>query len=320
MSTKKTTSVKRERMSEKGARLKCLVEPFFLPGDIEPLPEKPCSVNDLLTRIAKHLDSVASPDFGGITFTEEERMNERITWANAAMRELWNWIAAHAVAGDATAQGKVFESALDITSSFIACARQKLPGIVKRAEKANLIPGYISVDKCSQESMKRLCKDIGQGTRFPFPLEAPGVKGKKQKGKLSTAQHDLVNRLWSYMEDHRLRRAHAAHFAEVFEAAREDIHPLVLAMMELPPLSPETLPNWKKAGRQVIENHTDGNPKKHLAFQPGGFFASLGLPVATAKRQEITLWKRLDEAWELRAESMAALPADSPNRKAYSRR
>ena len=91
-------------------------------------------------------------------------------------------------------------------------------------------------------------------------------------------------------------------------------------MMELPPLSPETLPNWKKAGRQVIEDHTDGNPKKHQAFQPGGFFASLRLPAATAKRQEITLWKRLDEAWELRAESMAALPADSPHRKEYSRR
>jgi hypothetical protein len=183
--------------------------------------------------------------------------------------------------------------------------------------------------------MKRLCKDIGQGTRFPFPLEAPGVKGKKQKGKLSTAQHDLVNRLWSYMEEHRLRHAHATLFAETAlkygeteeylkeygtHCTREDIPAVLLAMMELPPLSPETLPNWKKAGRQVIEDHTDGNPKKHLAFQPGGFFASLGLPPTRAKRQEIPLWKRLDEAWELRAESMAALPADSPHRKPYSRR
>lgn len=320
MTTKKTTRPKRERIGEKGARLKRLAEPLFLPGDVEPPPEKPCSVNDLLTSIAKHLDSVASPDFGSVTFTEEKRTALRIIWANEAMRELWNWIAAHAVAGDPTAQGKVFESALGITSSFIACARQKLPGIVKRAKGANLIPGYISVDKCCQESMERLCKDIGQGTRFPFPLEAPGVKGKKQKGKLKTAQHDLVNRLWSYMEEHRLRRTHAAHFEEVFEAVREDVPPLVLAMMELPPLSPEQWKEWRNVGRRVIEDHTNTNPKEHPAFQPGGFFASLGLPDVTAKRQEITLWKRLDEAWELRAQEMARLPEDSPHCKPYSRR
>lgn len=318
MSTKKALT--RTRKSGTAERLARLMRPFRLPGDVEPPPEKPCSVNDLLTSVAKHLDSVASPDFGGITFTEEQRMNERITWANAAMRELWNWIAAHAVAGDATAQGKVFESALGISGSFIACARQKLPGIVKKAELANIIPGFISLDSCTQEAMKNLCGEIGQGTKFPFPLKAPGAKGRKQKAKLSTAQHGLVQELFGYMEDHRRRIAHAATFADFGACDEAQLPPLLLRMMKLPPLSSETWTQWRDVGRRVIEEATNGNPARHPAFKPGGSLASLGMPATQARRHEITLWKRLAEAWELRAQEMAKLPVESPHRKPYERR
>jgi hypothetical protein len=335
MSPKKRTKEKRQRTSETKARLLRIMEPFFLPGDVEPTPEKPCSVKDLLTSVAKHLDSVAWPDFGGIKFTEEERTRQRLFWTQTAIRELWNWIAAHAQAGNFTAQGKMFETALGITQSFVTAARQKAPGIVRRAKGANLIPGFIARDKCVQESMARLCREIGQGTEFPFPQEPPGVKGKKQKAKLSTAQHDLVNRLWDYMEGHRRRVAHAANFADTAleyghtedyaatfggRCSREDIPLVLLSMMELPPLTPETWKQWRDVGRRVIEEHTNGNPAQHPAFQSGGFFASLGMPDVRAKRQEITLWKRLGEAWELRAESMGRLPPSSPHSKEHSRR
>jgi hypothetical protein len=315
MSKKKALT--RKRKSGTAERLARFFEPFRLPGDEEPLPEKPLPVEDLLARVAKFLDSVASPEFGGMEFTATQKQNERITWANAALRELWNWIAAHAFAGDQTAQAKVFETALGISGSFIACARQKLPGIVKKAELANLIPGFISLDSCTQEAMKNLCGEIGQGTKFPFPLKAPGTKGRKRKAKLSTAHHGLVQELFGYMEDHRRRIAHAATFADFGSCDEAQLPPLLLRMMKLPPLSPETWKQWRDVGRRVIEEHTNGNPLMHPAFLPGGFFASLGV---LDKRGESHFWTRLDEAWELRAQEMARLPEDSPHRKPYSRR
>lgn len=315
MSKKKALTRTRKRGTAE--RLARFFEPFRLPGDEGPLPEKPLPVEELLARVANFLDSVASPEFGGMEFTATQKQNERITWANAALRELWNWIAAHAVAGDQTAQAKVFETALGISGSFIACARQKLPGIVKKAELANLIPGFISLDSCTQEAMKNLCGDIGQGTKFPFPLKAPGAKGRKQKAKLSTAQHGLVQELFGYMEDHRRRKAHAAHFADFGSCDEAQFPPLLLHMMKLPPLSSETWREWHDTGRLVIEASTEGNPFTHPAFIPGGKYASLA---TLDKRGERPLWKRLSEAWELRAQEMARLPEDSPHRKPYSRR
>ncbi len=326
MSTKKATKAKRQRTSETKARLLRIMEPFFLPGDVEPPPEKPCSVEDLLASVAKLLDLVARPDFAGLKLTEAQRTEERITWANAAIRELWNWIAAHAQAGNDTAQSKMFETALGITQSFVTAARQKAPGIVRRAKGANLIPGFIARDKCIQESMARLCREIGQGTEFPFPQEPPGEKGKKQKARLSTAQHDLVNRLWGYMEGHRRRMAHAANSADIAlehghtedyaatfggRCSREDIPSVLLSMMELPPLTPETWQQWRDVGRQVIEEHTNGKPAQHPAFQSGGVFGSLG---SLDKSGEFALWKRLAVAWKLRAEGMSELPVSSPHR------
>jgi hypothetical protein len=315
MSKKKALT--RTRKSGTAERLARLMQPFRLPGDEEPLPEKPLPVEDLLAQIAKHLDKVASPEFGGMKFTESQKHQERIFWAGAAVRGLWNWIAAHAEAGSEAAQAKVFETALGISGSFIACARQKLPGIVKKAELANLIPGFISLDSCTQEAMKNLCGDIGQGTKFPFPLKAPGTKGRKQKAKLSTAQHGLVQELFGYMEDHRRRIAHAATFADFGSCDEAQLPPLLLRMMKLPPLSSETWREWHDTGRLVIEASTEGNPFTHPAFIPGGKYASLA---TLDNRDERPLWKRLSKAWKLRAQEMARLPEHSPHRKRYSRR
>jgi hypothetical protein len=180
---------------------------------------------------------------------------------------------------------------------------------VKKAELANLIPGFISLDSCTQEAMKNLCGEIGQGAKFPFPLRA--------KAKLSTAQNGLVQELFGYMEDHRRRIAHAATFADFGSCDEAQLPPLLLRMMKLPPLSSETWREWHDTGRLVIEASTEGNPFTHPAFIPGGKYASLA---ELDDRDERPLWKRLAEAWELRAQEMARLPEDSPHRKPYSRR
>lgn len=255
-----------------------------------------------------------------------------IDGAADATRATWRWLVAHALNGSVHAQREVFNVAMIVVRSFVLCAGRKLPGVVERAKNANAIPGFVSVDSCVQEDMSRLCQEIEQGRLFPFPLEPPGRKGKKQKAKLSTAQHDLVNRLWKYMEDHRRRIASAAFLADTAlmhgekeeyasqfgeRCSRENIPPLLLAMMELPPLSPETWKKWREVGRRVIEDRTNGNPLMHPAFMPGGFFASLGV---LDKRGESHFWTRLDDAWELRAQEMARLPEDSSHRKPYSRR
>jgi len=70
-----------------------------------------------------------------------------------------------------------------------------------------------------------------------------------------------------------------------------------------------------QARRKATQLMKLGNPAQHAAFQPGGFFESLGV---LDKRKELQLWKRLGEAWELRANSMEALPSDSVHRKEYS--
>jgi len=223
--------------------------------------------------------------------------------------------------GSEAAQTKLFDIALGISGSFVACARQRLPGIVKKAELANLIPGFISRDKCTQDAMQKLCHEIGQGTKFPFPLEAPGEKGRKQKAKLSTAQHGIVQELFGYIEDHRRRIAHAAHFAARWVNSgicdEAQLPPLLLRMMKLPPLSSETWKQWRDVGRLVIEASTKKNPFTHPAFMAGGRYAGLA---TLDKRGEPALWKRLSEAWELRAQEMARLPAESPHRMRYERR
>jgi hypothetical protein len=318
MSKKK--AIARTPKKDAAERVARLMQPFHLPGDEEPPPAKPLAVEDLLAQLAQYLDKVASPEFGGLKFTESQKHQERIFGAGAALRVLWNWIAAHAENGSEAAQTKLFDIALGISGSFVACARQRLPGIVKKAELANVMSGFISRDKCTQDAMQNLCHDIGQGTKFPFPLEAPGAKGRKQKAKLSTAQHGLVQELFGYMEDHRRRIAHAAHFADFGSCDEAQLPPLLLRMMKLPPLSSETWKQWRDVGRLVIEEATSGNPARHPAFQPGGSFASLGMPATQARRHEIALWKRLAEAWELRAQEMARLPAESPHRKPYERR
>lgn len=318
MSKKK--AIARTPKKDAAERVARLMQPFHLPGDEEPRPAKPLAVEDLLAELAQYLDKVASPEFGGLKFTESQKHQERILGTGAALRVLWNWIAAHAENGSEAAQTKLFDMALGISDSFVACARQRLPGIVKKAELANLIPGFISRDKCTQDAMQKLCHEIGQGAKFPFPLEAPGAKGRKQKAKLSTAQHGLVQELFGYMEDHRRRIAHAAHFADFGSCDEAQLPPLLLRMMKLPPLSSETWKQWRDVGRLVIEEATSGNPARHPAFQPGGSFASLGMPATQARRHEIALWKRLSEAWELRAQEMARLPAESPHRKPHERR
>lgn len=322
---------KRSPTTKSSARVVGALEPFFLPGDSEPPLEPPCSVEDLKAKVNEHLQSGCAPRH---QIDKEVLQMFGIDGAADATRATWRWLVGHALNGSAHAQREVFNVAMIVVRSFVLCAGRKLPGVVERAKNANAMPGFVSQDSCVQEDMSRLCREIDQGMFFPFPLKPPGGKGKKQKAKLSTAQHDLVNRLWKYMEDHRRRIAIAAYRADLAlmygdtdeyaakfgeRCSRENIPPLLLAMMELPPLSSGTWEKWRDVGRRVIEASTNGNPAQHPAFQPGGFFASLGLPDPRAKRQEINLWKRLSEAWEIRAQEMARLPEESSHRKPCSR-
>ena len=329
MSTKKKSTTKGSPKTSSNARIVVAIVPFFLPGDAEESPEKPCPAEELKIKVNELLQWGCRQNHH---VPQEIVHMFGIDGAAAATRETWRWLVTHALNGSVHAQQEVFNVAMTVVRLFVLCAGKKLPGIMDRAKNANAIAGFVSRDSCVQRDMERLCNVIQQGTHFPFPLEPPGGKGKKQKAKLSTAQHDLVNRLWKYMEDHRRRITIAAYRADLAlkfgeskeyasqfgeRCSRENIPPLLLAMMELPPLSPETWKKWREVGRRVIEDRTNGNPLMHPAFMPGGFFASLGV---LDKRGESHFWTRLDDAWELRAQEMARLPEDSSHRKPYSRR
>jgi hypothetical protein len=304
-----------KRQQGKTAKARCVLPlpPFRLPGDAEPLPAMPCSVEELFSgEFAMHLHAMTEAGPEGLEFV----------WAGAALRELWNWLARHAESGNIAAQGELFDSALIIVQAFLAGARKKLPGIVNRARGANAIPGLISRDPDWQNASANLCREIGQGAVFPFPLEPPGAQSRKKKAKLFTSHHDLVNRLFDYIEGRRLLRqwhpfATRAQI-EKQKASGYFVAPLLEKMLALPPLSPATWEKWRDVGRLVIEASTNGNPAQHPAFQTGGFFASLGPPDARAQRHEIVLWKRLSEAWKLRAQEMARLPEKSLSRSDFS--
>lgn len=315
MSTKRTPTKPKNDSTQKEQTALSL-EPFFLPGDAEAPPAKPCSLEELLTKVEKHLEGGRSPDH---EVSKEKMLFLGVGSAASAMRELWSWLASHAVNGNLQAQEEIFDSALRVTKSFVTCAGKKLPGIVNRAKRANAIPGFISIDDFVQKDMERLCREIGQGKRFPFPSAPTGKKGKKRTGSLSTAQNHLVFRLWIYIEDGRLvRQWHPLFRREEIERRSLCVSPLLAAMLELPPLSVETVERWLEIGRRVINDRTNGNLLNHPAFQPGGIYETLG-NYDKDKQEFAAFRKGMKSAWKLRAKELVALPESSKHRKDFSR-
>jgi hypothetical protein len=275
--------------------------PFWLKGDVE-APAAPCTVEALLAKLAASLKNVASPDITGMpTDAEEDRDIVRLVYASAAMIEIWRWIFDHAINGNLAAQDMVFADAATITSDFVECARRQLPAIKNNARKSIEMPGMVSTDRHLMDEMRTLCQSLEQGQDHPFPLEH--AQGRKQKAKITTAQHLLVNHLWSYMDKHRQQGGLGmAQILERQKARGAFVHPLYESMIDLPPLAPETWKQWRDLGFIVIEGHTGGNPLNHPSFQKGGIYSALG---GRDSRKEPVWKKRLAEAWKLIASGMA---------------
>lgn len=216
--------------------------------------------------------------------------------------------------GDYTAQRALLHIARSAVDRFLEGALLKMPGVTHEAEKKPWIPGFIGLAKEINSEMQGICRKVNQGNRFPLPLAAPGIKGKKRKASLATAQNRLVHLLFDHMNSYRhnaaiYERNRSGGLARILEECGDHVSPLVRKMMNLNPCSPETVHEWITLSREVIEDATNGNPASHPAFIKGGRFASLGMPAPSAKRQEIKLWKRLAEAWNLWADGMPPPPA-----------
>jgi len=254
--------------------------------------------------------------------TEDEVLSLQFMYACGVIREIGTWLLRHAMHGHPAAQWDFFDLAQGITSSFIAAAKKKLPGIVARAKGSSEIPGFISRDEDVQKEMASLCREIEQGAAFPVPQEPPGRKGAKRKAKLSKPEHDLVDRLFGYIESYRLKR-------EVNPLMRPDeikwqremgyfVSPLVEEMVNLPPLNPATWKEWQAMGREIINERTGGDLLSHPAFKPDGVYATLGH--RDANKEEFANYRKgIERAWKLRAKRTAALPDNSPNRKDFTR-
>lgn len=282
---------------------------FRLPGDAEEVSPRPCEPAELFEGLEISLGLIASP----LGETPEEKHREKIIGASMAAGKLIDWLFAHAFHGDEAAQGQIADLARKLTQEFVFHAHKKSPGILPRVKRWAEMPGWLSRSTEVQEEMQRLCRELNLGDHFPFPLSAKeAAKGKVPS--IRSAHHELVDSLHGYIEGYRKGRKQ---FWQPLENEHQlyYVNPFVLRMANLPPLSPSTVMDWISVSREVLKDATNDNPATHPAFMKDGRYANLGMPPPTSKRAEIVLWKRLAEAWKLRAKAMGRLPEDAPPRK-----
>lgn len=118
------------------------------------------------------------------------------------------------------------------------------------------------------------------------------------KSKLAS-KHVLVGWLFRYIEYY---RSNAYLAPEEFESLKRAgmLDKRVERLASLPDLSVESVNQWAKAGKQLIEISTNYSPLLHPAFCQGGIFADLGNHDG---RGEVRLWTRLREGWKALAKT-----------------
>ncbi len=286
---------------------------FRLPGDAEELPSAPCESAELFEKMKTPFELIAGECIYLGKRTPEEKHRDKIIGASDAAHCLIDWLFVYAVHGDEIAQGQIADLARKLTQEFVYHARKKSPGIMPRVRRWPEMPGWLSRSPEVRDEMQKLCRELNLGDYFPFPLSAKETaKGKVHS--IRSAHHALADALHGHIEGYRTQRK------RFWKAVGADdphyyFHPLVIRMANLPPLSLASVKDWNAVSREVLEDATDGNPAAHPAFMKGGKYANLGMPPPTSKRAEIVLWKRLAEAWKLRAQAMVRLPEDAPPRK-----
>lgn len=279
--------------------------PFPLPGDAVETPRSPLEFAVLHEDLKTWLDLIASPH--GVTPKEQQR--EKMFGASMAAMELIKWLFDHAHHGDKGAQEEIATLAKILTQEFVYHALKKSPGILPSVKRWAEMPGWLSRAPEIQEEMQKLCIELDLGGHYPFPLSAKET-ARGNVHSIRTAQNELVDRLHGYIEQYRISAGRP-----ITQLDRYFIHPLVLEMVNLQPLSPDTVKDWIAVSRKVLKDATAGNPAMHAAFIKGGKYSNLGMPPTESKRAEIRLWKPLRVAWRHRAKKMARLPKDAPLRK-----
>ncbi len=274
---------------------------FWLPGDPDESPPPP-----------EYFEGWVNLCLQNLAGRKEERWGEleRVIWASSMASNLIRWLFSCAWHGDEAAQGQAADVAREATRCFIILARKEVPGLMPRVRLWPELPGWISISPEVAKGMESLCKQLKQGEQFPFPLSQEGKQGKPLK--ITEAHHSLVDALHGYIEGY--RRAAVATLGDGFLIWSKEyhLHPLVLKMLKMPPLSCATTAEWRAMAKEVLLDSANGNPLEHPAFKPGGKYESLG---TLDRRGEPNLWKRWREAWQLRSVSMERLPVDSPPRK-----
>lgn len=274
---------------------------FWLDGDALELPSKPSEPRELLKGLEHSLNTILS----------KEEPWEKIVGASLAIQKLLDWLFAHAIHGEELAQGQIADIAEKTTQEFLYHARKHSPGILSRIKLWPEMPGWVSRAPHIQEEMGVLCRELNQGVHYPFPLSAKEVV-KGNVHQIQKAHHLLVDQLYGHMGAY---RRVTQQMPWVLEHELRDTYYVdkrVFRLANLPPLSTASVKDWISASREVLEDATNGNPANHPAFIKGGKFAALG---NRDNRGDLVLWKRLAEAWKLRAKEMERLPEDSSHRK-----
>ncbi|MBL9114849.1 MAG: hypothetical protein JNJ83_07545 [Verrucomicrobiaceae bacterium] len=271
---------------------------FRLPGDQKHVPRAPLDATALVKKLHLFTEQITAP----VGTTPEAREDLMMLGASMAACCLLDWLSAHAILGNNAAQGQIAEVAWKLTDTFVFHARKHSPGIMDRLKRWPKMPGWISRAPEINEEMSKLCRGVDLGVNYPFPLAA----AEKAKGKVHSvrsAHHELADSLHAYIESYRREKELAPWAIEKEFLARANfyVNPLALRMAGLPALSPTTVKDWIAVSHDILKDATDGNPASHPAFVKGGRYANLGMPPPESKRAEIVLWKRLAEAWKLRA-------------------
>lgn len=274
---------------------------FWLDEDAEKLPAIPSEPRELLKGVEYSLNTILS----------KEEQWEKVVGASLAIQKLLDWLFAHAMHGDELAQGQIADIAEKTTQEFIYHATKHSPGILSRIKLWPEMPGWVSRAPHIQEAMGALCRELNQGEHYPFPLAAKEV-AKGNVHQIQKAQHLLVDQLYGHMGAYRRVKQQMPWVLEHELQDKYYVDKRVCRLANLPLLSMASVKDWISASREVLDDATGGNPANHPAFIKGGKFAAL---CHRDSRGDVVLWKRLAEAWKLRAKEMERLPEDSSHRK-----
>ena len=179
----------------------------------------------------------------------------------SAIEQLAQWLFLSAMNGDEVSQRYFFDSTRFLTVRFVDLLRADFPAMKRKARGAPDIPGLISLLPDCQAEMIKLCERVGQGQHHPLLMK--GGHGSP-KMRSSSPQNLLVQKLWAWLDE---RRRSASQWSVLLDENFGWIHPQESKIINLPPLTSESVEEWMGVSWLVLEDAAGGDLNNHPEVQ-----------------------------------------------------